>query len=404
MHSSVGRLTLVFLIVILLIADVWATYYSFTSRIPGANDFASRWAGARAFWVDGVSPYSAEATYQIQMLIYGRPIPPDEEQETDPGPFAYPFYTVFFLFPIVWMSYPWAEAVWLVVLEVCLFAGVLFTLNLYAWRPPRWLLICTLVWAPIFYPHARALMLGQFAVFVFAMIVVSLWALRKQKDILAGLCLALTTFKPQMVFLFIPFLLLWAVVERRWRFVVSAAGWMALFVGASFVVEPSWLGDFLAQVGRYTSYTAIGSPIWIITNEIFPFFGDWGEWVLVGLTILGLLAAFWRALMERSEVWFDWIIGLCLIVTNLVAVRTATTNYVVLFLPLAMVFRALQRSRGGVCWIVLIQGGLLVGMWGLFLSTLEGKFEHPLVYLPLPFGLLAVFVFSRHWLGVRKSD
>jgi hypothetical protein len=85
-------------------------------------------------------------------------------------------------------------------------------------------------------------------------------------------------------------------------------------------------------------------------------------------------------------------VGLCLIVTNLVALRTATTNYVVLLLPLVMTFRALQRGRSG-AWLV-----LLAGMWALFLTTVTGKFEHPVVYLPLSFGLLAVFALARRCL------
>jgi general stress protein CsbA len=401
-RSPAGRLILLVLVGLLLVVDVVVTYQFFTSRYPGANDFASRWAGARAFWVDGVSPYSDEATHQIQVLIYGRPIPPEEEQEFDPGPFAYPFYTVFLLFPIVWMSYAWAEAVWLVVLEVCLFAGLLLALRLYDWRPPRWLLICTAVWVFFFYPHARALLLGQFAVLVFAAVALALWALKNERDILAGFCLALSTFKPQMVFLLIPLLLWWAVRERRWRFVVSSAAWMMLFLGASWIVEPGWLGAFVGQVSRYTSYTAIGSPIWIIAHVTFPFLGVWGEWVLSGLAIVGLIWASWWGLRQREAIWFDWVVGLCLIITNLVALRTATTNYVILLLPLVMVFRSLQHRRGSVWWILLIEVVLLVGLWVLFLATVVDRFEHPSVYLPQPFGLLAVFALARRWLVVER--
>jgi hypothetical protein len=401
-RSPAGRLSLLVLVGLLLVVDAVITYQFFTSRYPGANDFASRWAGARAFWIDGVSPYSDEATRQIQMLIYGRPIPPEEEQEFDPGPFAYPFYTVFLLFPIVWMPYAWAEAVWLVVLEVCLFVGLLLALHLYDWRPPRWLLICTAVWVFFFYPHARALLLGQFAVFVFAAVALALWALKNERDILAGFCLALSTVKPQMVFLLIPLLLGWAVRERRWRFVASSVAWMALFLGASWIVEPGWLGAFVGQVSRYTSYTAIGSPIWIIAHVTFPFLGILGEWVLSALAVIGLIGASWWAMRQRKVAWFDWAVGLCLIVTNLVALRTATTNYVILLLPLVMVFQSLQRRRGGVWWILLVEVVLLVGMWVLFLATVVDRFEHPSVYLPLPFGLLVVFTLARRWLVVEK--
>jgi hypothetical protein len=287
-------------------------------------------------------------------------------------------------------------------LEVCLFVGLLLALHLYDWRPPRWLLICTAVWVFFFYPHARALLLGQFAVFVFAAVALALWALKNERDILAGFCLALSTVKPQMVFLLIPLLLGWAVRERRWRFVASSVAWMMLFLGASWIVEPGWLGAFVGQVSRYTSYTAIGSPIWIIAHVTFPFLGILGEWVLSALAVIGLIGASWWAMRQRKVAWFDWAVGLCLIVTNLVALRTATTNYVILLLPLVMVFQSLQRRRGGVWWILLVEVVLLVGMWVLFLATVVDRFEHPSVYLPLPFGLLVVFTLARRWLVVEK--
>jgi hypothetical protein len=396
------RLILLLLVGLLLVGDVVATHALFTSRYPGANDFASRWGGARAFWRDGVSPYSDEATRQIQLLIYGRPIQPEEEQEFDPGPFAYPFYTVFLVWPLVWMPYAWAEAVWLVILEVCLFVGLLLALHVYGWRPPRWLLVCTAVWAFLFYPDVRALVLGQFAVFVFAMVALTLWALKERRDILAGSFLTLSTIKPQMAFLLVPFLLWWAVRERRWRFAASFLGEMALLLVASRLAEPGWLAGFLRQVTRYTSYTALGSPIWILTHLTFPALGVWGEVVLSGLAVASLVWAAWWAFRQGSARAFEWVAGWCLIVTNLVALRTATTNYVVLLLPLAMVFRALQRRRGGAWLVLLVEVVMLVGLWVLFLNTVVEKFEHPIVYLPLPFGLVAVFALARRWLMVES--
>jgi hypothetical protein len=396
------RLILWLLVGLLLVGDIVATHALFTSRYPGANDFASRWGGARAFWRDGVSPYSGEATRQIQLLIYGRPIQPEEEQEFDPGPFAYPFYTVFLVWPLVWMPYPWAEAVWLVILEVCLFVGLLLALHVYGWRPPRWLLVCTAVWAFLFYPDVRALVLGQFAVFVFAMVALTLWALKERRDILAGFFLTLSTVKPQMSFLLVPFLLWWAVRERRWRFAASFLGGMALLLVASWLAEPGWLAGFLRQVNRYTSYTALGSPIWILTHLTFPALGVWGEVVLSGLAVASLVWAAWWASRQGSAQAFGWAAGWCLIVTNLVALRTATTNYVVLLLPLAMVFRALQRRRGGAWLVLLLEVVMLAGLWALFLTTVVEKFEHPIVYLPLPFGLVAVFALARRWLMVES--
>lgn len=403
-RSSLNRLTLLLLALLLLVSNVVATHAFFTSRYPGANDFASRWAGARAFWRDGLSPYSDEATRQIQMLIYGRPIPPEEEQEFDPGPFAYPFYTVFLLWPLVYMPYAWAEAVWLVVLEVCLLAGLLFSLRIQGWSPPRWLLACTAVWAFLFYPAARALLLGQFAVFVFATIGATILALKVRSDTLAGVCLALSTVKPQMVFLLVPLVLWWAAREKRHRFTGSFLVCMAVLAGVSWMIEPGWLGAFLRQVARYPSYTAIGSPIWILVHTVFPALGTPGEWALSALVVAYFLGAAYLVLRQQDRELPQWIVGLCLIVTNLVAVRTATTNYVVLLVPMVMVFRALQRTGRRGAWLVLVvEAVLLVGHWVLFLATVVDKFEHPVVYLPLPLGLLFVFVLARRWMvGERR--
>jgi hypothetical protein len=38
---------------------------------------------------------------------------------------------------------------------------------------------------------------------------------------------------------------------------------------------------------------------------------------------------------------------------------------------------------------------LLIGLWALFLATVQAKFEHPAMYLPLPFGMLIVLLLGR---------
>jgi hypothetical protein len=44
--------------------------------------------------------------------------------------------------------------------------------------------------------------------------------------------------------------------------------------------------------------------------------------------------------------------------------------------------------------IILILAGLLVGLWALFLATVEGNFEQAAMYLPMPLLLLG-------WLMVK---
>jgi hypothetical protein len=368
---------------------------AFTSRYPGANDFYSRWRGAQVFWQDGISPYADEATLAIQQGIYGRPAGPDE----DPGPFAYPFYTVFLLAPLMPLSYSWASAAWLTGIQVYLAGGTLLTLRLLRWRQPAWLLGLTLVWSLIFYHSARTILLGQFAGVVYFLIVLSLWALHTERDALAGIALALSTIKPQMTFLLIPALLWWALFQRRWRFMAWAAGSMALLLAASFAQEPTWLADFLAQLARYPAYTALGSPIWIVTRHFVPQLGRPGQLILTALAVGWLLYAWWSGLgRDRGgdPGSFLWAIGVTLVVTNLIAVRTATTNYVMMY-PVLLLGLKLWRShnRLGNVWIVLFYALSFVTLWVLFMTTIVDRFEHPIVYLPLPLGLAALLLLAR---------
>ncbi len=149
---------------------------------------------------------------------------------------------------------------------------------------------------------------------------------------------------------------------------------MALLAGLSFILLPTWLGQFIDQMAAYPSYTAIGSPVWIIAHYYLPQLGTPLE---IGLSVVLLLWLFfeWRRLPAVSEDGILlWLIGLTLIVTNLVAVRTATTNYVILYIPLfyglSVAARSQTRRSTGV-WLALFYLLTIVGMWALFLATVH---------------------------------
>jgi hypothetical protein len=384
------------LIVTVVLLDAYATYVVFTSKFPGANDFYSRWAGGRAFLIDGLSPYSDEVTRRIQLGMYGHLA----EEGADQVAFAYPMYTIYLFFPLSLIpSYPQAQALWQAILEFALLLAVFFTFRIYRWQPKPWLLTVTCFWSILFYPGARSIILGQFAIVVFVFITLALWAIEESRDILAGVCLALSTIKPQMVFLLIPLLLLWAICHRRWRLVGSFIISLALLVFSSLLPVPTWPADFVTWIVKYPGYTAIGSPIWTLTHYFFPQLGTPVE-IVISLLVLGHLLYTWRGVVNGSWLEFDWVVAMTLIVTNLVALRTATTNYVVLLMPVFIVFKALDKrfQRRGAMLIALIELLLLVGFWILFAATVVGDYEHPIMYLPLPIGLWLTFVVAQPYL------
>jgi hypothetical protein len=379
-------------IVALLFGSVVFIHNSLTAPYPGLNDFMSRWEGGRSYWVDGLNPYGEQASLNIQQRIYGRAVVEGE----DPGYFAYPFYTLFVVWPLVYLDYAWASAVWLVLLSALLITALFLLLDLFKWRPKPWLLGLLLLWTLIFYFSSRGLILGQPGLVVYFLEVLAIWGLSKNQDRLAGVALALSTLKPQMGFLIVPFLLLWGLATRRWQFVGAFALAFGLLAAVSFILLPTWLSDWLAQLRLYTSYTALGSPVWIVT-QYYLGLGTVGE-LLVNLLLYSFMVwAWYMALIAGKHERFLWTITLSLTVTHLTATRTATPHYVVFIIPLIFYLKLLTqhyRRQGGL-WAALILMALLVIPWVHFVNTVAGEFEHPTVYLPLPFGMLLLLWLTR---------
>jgi len=377
----------------LLAIMVWGTYTLFTSKVPGANDFYPRWKGAQLFWQDGIDPYSQTATEAIQRGLYGRLATPNEDQVL----FVYPFYTIFLLWPLVSLDYAWVQAIWLVLVQFSIIGGVILGLRLVNWRVPLWLLAVVLLWSVIFYNSTRTIILGQFAGPIFLGIIACLFALKHDRDGLAGVLLSWTTLKPQMSYLLIPALLLWGIGQRRWRFVAGFGIAMGLLVGVSFILLPNWLTSFVAQVGYYPAYTITGSPLWVVTGYYWPQLGKPVETMLIAL-LVGYLLWQWRKLPGLPAVSTEFlvIISLTLIITNMIIVRTATTNYIIMYLPLLLLLKAISDNlRRGNAIVTLLIVLSAAGMWVLFLTTIQGDLEHPITYLPLPFGLLLALIWGE---------
>jgi hypothetical protein len=201
--------------------------------------------------------------------------------------------------------------------------------------------------------------------------------------------------KPQMVFLIIPFLLLWALKVRRWRIVAAFGGTFAILMLVSFVLQPTWVTDWLQRVGGYGSYNIQG-PVWVLT-QYYLGLGRVGEYGLSLLLVAGMLWAWFSVLVQGHQERFLWVVSLTFTITHLVAPSTATPHFVLFLLPLMFYLSELaKRNRKRCSWqVILILLALLVLPWIQFLMTIEGNQEHPAMFLAMPFLLLVVLWFTR---------
>ncbi|MBX3003590.1 MAG: DUF2029 domain-containing protein, partial [Anaerolineales bacterium] len=270
----------------------------FTRTSPGGNDFLPRWVGTRMFLTEGDSPYSAATTAAIHDRMYGRAAEADEDQAL----FAYPFYSMLVFAPFALVpDYPLARALWITAQEMALAATVLAALALTGWRPGRWPLVAVLVFAMVWFHSAKPLVDGNASILVTLFVTLGLWALRRGRDGAAGLLLALSTIKPQMVALLLLFTLSWALSQKRRGVVVSFVLSLLALVGISTALEPQWLAQNLLQLLAYTGYTPPGTLLGAFTQ----WWGDAGH--TAGLLVsaaLGLLLFYeW---VNASQQPFDW--------------------------------------------------------------------------------------------------
>jgi hypothetical protein len=396
-NRSVKVLLVFLLLLVTLVAAAWANC-RFSEQNPGGNDFLVHWVGSRALLVDGLSPYGDAVALRIQTMAYGRPALPGEHELR----VAYPLYSVGIFLPFALVSdYKLARALWMTTLEIGLVSLALLSLRLTRWKPGVWLLGVFLLFAMTWYHSARAVINGNVVVLLAVFIAGALAAIQSGRDELAGVLLALSTIKPQVVILLVIFVWVWAISVRRSRIVLwTVLSLVFLSIGAAFFV-PDWPLQNLWEVIRYPGYNPPGTPGSALATWL-PAAGSklgWGLTFLLGI----LLLTEWSAARGQDFRWFLWTASLTLVASQWIGIQTDPGNFIVLFIPLVLVFAMWVKHSGtiGRVMVMLSLVVLFVGLWALFLVTLDSSGgqpqQSPIMFFPLPLILLLGLYWIRWW-------
>jgi hypothetical protein len=229
---------------------------------------------------------------------------------------------------------------------------------------------------------------------VFLFLMLMILAIVREQDFGAGVMLAASTIKPQMVLVIVPWVLWWAVWRNRYKIPLGFLAAMLALAGSTALLHPDWPVSFFGQLSHYTSYTEFGSAIWILTTYYLRT-PPAVELVLTAAVGAGLVYAAWH--WRRAEVGkMLWISSLMLVGTHFIAPRTATTHFAPYLLPLFLLFEHWRQTHSmvGERLAAISLFLILVGTWTLFILTVDGIQESALNYLPIPallvFGLFAV--------------
>ncbi len=259
------KYSLLFILIILVLAGLTWINYRFADQNPGGNDFLARWNGAHEWLVNGNNPYSDKVSEVAQRMIYGRMADPSTGE--DVAHFVYPLYSMLFFAPFALMEYTLARALWMTLLEIAIVAITFLSLRLSKWKlsPPG--LIAILLFAILWYASVRTIILGQFSGINALLIIFGLLCIKNDRDRLAGVIFALSTSKPQMSYLLIVFVVVWAIRSGRHQIWASFLLSMAVMIGVGWLLLPGWPIDWLRQILNYPAYTdRIGSVVSVLAG------------------------------------------------------------------------------------------------------------------------------------------
>ena len=364
---------LALLLALIFVLEVFVVQRFLTSQIPGANDFYSRWHGARAFLLEGRNPYALDVTEEIQPIIG------IDSSEVGRGGFNYPLHVIFFFWPLVYLPYDWTQAIWW---TVVLWLAIASTIILLQWlesrTKPRNLLAFLMI-ALTFYPITRSVFLGQFTLHILFFLALAIFFLKINRDFWAGAVLSAASIKPQMLILVLPFLLLWALIQKRWHFLYGLLTGGGVFLVASLALMPTWPLEFLADTRRYRQFSGGFTPLQLLFDYLAPN-ASLLLWQIPTLFLVLIMLYFWWK-SPGSSVAFKQALYWTIIVQTLVTFQTGTTNQVLLWIPILDWFASIRTRNGALLSVAFISLAWLAA-WILFIRTL-GEHEHPIMFLPI---------------------
>jgi hypothetical protein len=388
---------LIALLALGLLAGLTWTNYQFARQFPGGIDFMTHWVAARHA-LAGDSPYSPGSAEEIQRMFYGRPAVRGENEFL----VLYPLYYIVFLLPFGMVrDYVLARSLWMTFAELLLALTAIFSARAAGWKLKALSLPFYLLFALFWYHGLRTVVNGNLVVLVAFWLSVAALAVRERRDWLAGLALVFATTKPNIVLLPVLWALVWAVRSRRWGLVWGLVGGAVGLTLLGMVFFPAWPFEMLGLMSRYPSYNPPTNPGMVLALW-WPAGGRWLGLAL-SLAIAVLLAREYFLQPAGGEKRFVWLLALSITLNQWIGITTDPGNFVVMFLPLALVLAALD-VRAGSGWMLAALAILFAGLWAFFLLTYEvdamnQPLQSPALFFPLPLVLLAgLYFFRKHLL------
>ena len=370
----------------------WANL-NFVQRVPGGEEFIVPWKAMQNFMMQGVTPYGELTRLNIQTIIYKRPLLPGQY----PYNVNIPLFMLIFYLPLAWISdLVLARAIWLLILEAGLFGVVLLSLRLARWRP-HWLFAVFILLFSVFWAPTVSMAVVATSIILQALVFCgALRSIELGSDELAGALAALSLLNIEATgFVFVA-LLVWIFSTQRWRILGGIVMMLAVLMGLSLLLQPSWIMQFL---GATISNWQAG-----LIPSTYSLFEGWLPGIgrrlaqILAVAALTILFLEWRAVRRQDVHWLFWTMCLSAAITPLLGVPYLPA-WLAFTLPgiLLVVAVMVQRWRLlGFISSILALVVVFLGLWAAQIYRVTSVF---ILFYPLVLTLLLYWV---RWGAVRQ--
>ena len=200
-----------------------------TAYISYGTDFRGYYAAACVL-LNGGNPYDYSLVASVLLDVTGR---------AGNNPFYYPLWFGWFITPLAWMPFEMARAVWMIFNWAIWILGLVRLNQLLSWPPAGWRnwlmnLLATFIFAWTTWKFE------QTGILLFAIVVETLMAFRKQHWNRMGFYLALALIKPNIMLLPVLALGAWLICNKNLRPVMVMVAVLAGLLLSTTFLTPEW--------------------------------------------------------------------------------------------------------------------------------------------------------------------
>jgi hypothetical protein len=329
-YAVVKILLLTAVAMIVLGADWWIVELRESVR---GDDFFQFWAAARAI-LHGDDPYDPQAWQRIYEGE-GR-----WRWQTDQPVFLYPLWTAFPFVPLAALPVPWAALLWAIISELLLVSSAWLVIRALEWgNCADWLPWLIAIVMP-FNPALLTILFGHLGILLLCVLCAVLFLVARGHYAPAGILLAVTLIKPQLMLLVIPVLLLALSWQRRWSFLawftISTLG----LISVSWLLMPGWPTQWQQNLTRTASVRLTISPtIWGFSHTLASALVRLDLWRVIGapicLLLMGVVGYLWytgRNDVQRGR-QLATLLSVTVVVSLLLSPYVLSYDFVLLLLP-----------------------------------------------------------------------